>query len=59
MDYLVLDLNSISIRCESRVTVAEARGQFRTPKERESSPLEAGTRGLVKREQTEKIQYDL
>jgi hypothetical protein len=35
--------------------VAEARGQLGKPEEGERSQLEAGTRGLVKRQQTDKI----
>jgi hypothetical protein len=36
------------------VAVAEARGQFDNPEERELPPLEAGARELVKRQQNEK-----
>jgi hypothetical protein len=35
--------------------MAEARGQFGNPEEGELLPLETGTIGLVKRNQTEKI----
>jgi hypothetical protein len=34
--------------------VVEAWGQFRSPKEGERPPLEAGTRGQMKRKQIEK-----
>jgi hypothetical protein len=35
--------------------VAGAQGQFGNPIEEERPPLKAGTRGMVKRQQTEKI----
>jgi hypothetical protein len=35
--------------------VAEAREQFVNPKEAKRPPLEAGTRGLAKKQQTEDI----
>jgi hypothetical protein len=34
--------------------MAEALGQFENPEEGERPPLEAGIRGLVRRQQTEK-----
>jgi hypothetical protein len=39
---------------QSRVGVAEARGQFGNPEEVERPPLEAVTRGLVKTQKAEK-----
>jgi hypothetical protein len=39
---------------QSRVAMAEARGQFRNPKEKERPPLEALTSELVNRQKTEK-----
>jgi hypothetical protein len=37
------------VHSETRVYVAEVRGQFENPEERERQQLEAGNRGLVKR----------
>jgi hypothetical protein len=42
------------VHCGSRVAVAEAWEQLRNPEEEGRQQLEAGTRGLVKRQQTEK-----
>jgi hypothetical protein len=39
------------------MAVAEARGLFENPNERERVPLEAVTRGLARKEQTEKTNY--
>jgi hypothetical protein len=41
----------------SRVAVAEAGGQFRNLEKGERSPLETVTIGLLKREQTRRVQY--
>jgi hypothetical protein len=48
-------MSSICLHCESRVAVAEARRQFGNLKEVEGPPLKAVTRGLMKRQQTDKI----
>jgi hypothetical protein len=48
-----LELSSSLVQCESKVAVAEGRGQFGNQKEGERPPLEAVTRGLVKRQETE------
>jgi hypothetical protein len=52
----LLELRSIWVHCESRVAVAEARGQFGNEEEGARPLLQAGTRGLVKRQKTEKTQ---
>jgi hypothetical protein len=49
-------LHSSSVHCESKVTATEAWGPFRNPEKGEILPLEAVTRGVVKREYTKKIQ---
>jgi hypothetical protein len=57
-DYWICLLTSSSnlIQCESRIAVAEAWGQFGSQMEGEHLLLEAGNRGLVKRQLTEKAQ---
>jgi hypothetical protein len=42
------------VHCESRVAIVVARGQFGNPDEGEHPLFETCTRGLVKRQQTEK-----
>jgi hypothetical protein len=42
------------VNCESRISVTEARGQFEGSEEGEHAPLEAVTKGLMTRHQTEK-----
>jgi hypothetical protein len=48
-----VELSSNRFHCESKVAVAAARGQFGKSEEGERPPLEAGTGGVVKRQQTE------
>jgi hypothetical protein len=44
------------VHCESTVPVAVVRGQFTNLEKGERPPLEAGTRGLVKGQQTGETQ---
>jgi hypothetical protein len=45
------------VHCESRDPVAVVRGQFGNPEEAERPPLEVGTGGLLKGQQTGKPKY--
>jgi hypothetical protein len=54
---LLLESNSSRVHSESRVALAEERGQYKNPEEGKRPSFEAVTRRLVKGQQTEKTQY--